>query len=785
MKKFLLVLFIITYSFFAHSDELMMRLKSYCSSESSFEEFSNRNEIIVRLYPRTGIRGQYIVLESAKGPYPTNFPVNIKDMNNEGMVDPGKTILAEIYWGIPKKTDNFSIIKIDPNNCFIKYDDKNIDEKIKNLEDLNELDKAAASFNFEKAEKLIQEKNFKNSKGKYSWYSFSIFSEYRGDLAIAMLDNGFPAEEGNEKSAIISAVLNSSIPLAEKAISLKGNVNFTYPYNGVTPLILAVMTSDLPMIRLLIKSGAKVKPGPPFNHNPLCYIGGMQNISGNVFRSHIKPSREIAEVLLNAGANPNEPCNAQNPQPPISVIGKDVFLDVVKLLIKHGLKVNQKDLGFGIESRTEVLLSQTGYQLVGQTKASYEEYQQQKNKDLPIHDQEQMARVVKNAIRFDDFDLFQKSINHSNIQTLLKVHPPVKKNSDYCISGIIAYAEPKYFKELIKIGLTSDVKCSEEYQENLFNYLVGNCRYDLINLIPQNELKGIKIDNKIISDFFRDIYSSDPDYQFKCMNLLSTLSQKKIPFEKQFALRKMLEAENTSLLDFSLNEKIFEDNLLFEAGQLYKNDKNLFPIDEESSSLSIPRSNRDYFLYRIIPITEKRASSPTFKLTPGVRYPLCGIHGEVGLFKRKVESYPLFFLPQCNKLTSSNMTHYELYEEKDGFLALIAITDNYYGEPPIMGSKYYLNPRSVTTPFYLTDGKHNLPLRLAGLSKVIIQNGQFSETGEEDICKSSKTPTIASGELSGIITNLPVDFDISKARILKNINQDISQICSNAVQANQ
>lgn len=778
MIKHLFVIFILTLSYHSLASDLMDRLSHYCSANLSEKEFLSKNEIVVSLYSRTSYQGQYIILDSVKGLYPVNYPVYIRDTNNKSMVDPGNTILTEIYWGVPKLPEDFSTVIVDPNNCLIKKKEQDIYSEMMIIEDWSDLDKATSSYDFQKAEKLIQEKKFKNNKGEYSWNSFAKLAHHRNDLALAMLDQGFPLEDDKHNSAIMDAIMASNLMLAEKAISLKGNVNYTYPYNGITALHLAVMTANLPMVKLLLKSGAKVQPHPPFNHNSLCYIGGMDKSTGKNLVSQVENSKEIAAALLKAGADPNASCNVKTPKGPLSFIDKNEFTEVIQLFIDHGLKLDPKDSYMGMDGQIRLLLGKIGLKLDSYTKASLDEFQQQKRQKLPLDNQEQLARIMKNAIAFDDFDLFSRVIEHLSLPAILTIHPPVKKFSDQCISQLIADADAKYYTSLQKKGLKISVNCSEgEYVSSVIENFLAYCRYELIEKIPEEELKQILIDKDKISNFFRETLYTIPDYQYRCMKTLSTLAKRKIPFEKQYALRRILEAKSTSLLDFALIENIFEPVILLEALKAYQNDAHLMPIENDQNSLSVSRAKRNYFTYVVTPLIADFNSAPSIKLNQKKRYPVCSLQGEASAYKRKIEPYPKFFIPDCQKLTSDNLVYYELYEEKDGFLALIAINEISDDDSPIMGSKYYVRPDNITTPFYLTDDKYKLPLSLGGLSKVVIQNGQYSEVGTEDICKRTKSPVIISGEVSGDIINLPVDFNVSKAKILSNLPQDDQHIC--------
>src|SRR5690606_34593247 len=74
----------------------------------------------------------------------------------------------------------------------------------------------------------------------------------------------------------------------------------------------------------------------PFNHNPLCFISGYDNITGKKLLSLVENSVELTKELLAKGVDPNAKCGTKSSITPLSYLSKDEYAKVVDLLLDNG-----------------------------------------------------------------------------------------------------------------------------------------------------------------------------------------------------------------------------------------------------------------------------------------------------------------------------------------------------------------------------------------------------------------------------------------------------------------
>ena len=97
---------------------------------------------------------------------------------------------------------------------------------------------------------------------------------------------------GRAEARLLTDVSDGNLEAVTKFLDNGGNVNLQ-DEPGMTPLHHAVNSNwkgtNLPMIKLLIERGADVKKVDDTHHTPL----------------HLARSKEAAQLLIDAGANPN------------------------------------------------------------------------------------------------------------------------------------------------------------------------------------------------------------------------------------------------------------------------------------------------------------------------------------------------------------------------------------------------------------------------------------------------------------------------------------------------
>src|SRR5690606_769705 len=520
--KLLSIIFAAFISILSFADSDLERLKYYCHSSISLDDFIKKNKIIIRVKNSSpGVN----IIDSLVGIYPTNFNLEVRDKENEILLESVKYDLHHIYWGHPEKLLKDNILRIDPQNCIFVSKTPNLLEEITKRMDINDLDHAASMYNFSLAEKLIKEKKFQNKKGEYSWSALSILAREREDLALAMLENGFPIEKDEWRSALVTAVSSSNLALAKKTISLNANVNYTYKNNGITPLLIAVMNSDIPMVRLLLENGANPKPIPPFNHNPICFINGYDNITGKKLLSLVKNSEELTQVLLSKGADPNAKCGNNSSITPLSYLSKSEYAKVVDLLLNHGATPIDYHPQAHIPIPIAQLLKRRGHKITSLQDKELKKYEEIKSsfvsKKSPNDDE--VISAVKNAIYFNDHKLFSEAIKLVKTESLFRIKESSPDIANRCITHLLTNADQEFFKGLQDRGISLTARCGSQYFfKSLIESFIESCRYDLIELIPDEALLSETLSRENIDNFFSDM-GSTADFRLNCLKTISNL----------------------------------------------------------------------------------------------------------------------------------------------------------------------------------------------------------------------------------------------------------------------
>lgn len=150
--------------------------------------------------------------------------------------------------------------------------------------------------------------------------------QYTIDHEIHELD-----EYGNTK--LMNAVMRNDYEDCKRLIWLGSDVNFVNESEKLcTALMLASYEGNLGIVKLLIKSGAKVNYKEAIYLNTALYwalLGGDVNC-------------EVVRVLCKKGAKVNQ--RRYDGETPIMVAMRKGSLKTVKILLAHGAKLTVKDL---------------------------------------------------------------------------------------------------------------------------------------------------------------------------------------------------------------------------------------------------------------------------------------------------------------------------------------------------------------------------------------------------------------------------------------------------------
>ena len=109
---------------------------------------------------------------------------------------------------------------------------------------------------------------------------------------------------------------------------------------GATPFLLASMSAHVPVMRLLLASGADPSLTTPDNMTPLLMAAGLGRVPGET-RSSEQMALEAVQLLLDLGADINEP-NAVG-DTPMHAAAYAANDEIVQYLLERGARLNDKN----------------------------------------------------------------------------------------------------------------------------------------------------------------------------------------------------------------------------------------------------------------------------------------------------------------------------------------------------------------------------------------------------------------------------------------------------------
>jgi ankyrin repeat protein len=151
-----------------------------------------------------------------------------------------------------------------------------------------------------------------------------------------------PIDYGDESiTPLMKAAWDGDRPIVEYLLSKGANVNFRSKESGGTALLNAVTQGDVEIVRALLAAKANVAVRNKFDFN--------------AFTSAVAAGkREIAELLLEAGAKPNEEVSGLTPLAFAASSGDE---EMMRFLVAHGADVNHKSAGIGQTALISAILA--------------------------------------------------------------------------------------------------------------------------------------------------------------------------------------------------------------------------------------------------------------------------------------------------------------------------------------------------------------------------------------------------------------------------------------------
>lgn len=756
------------------------------------KDFVKNNEDIIRVFMFAGgsSEGNYLLVDSLKKKYPINHQFQLEILGSDGLLLGQNEELIEVYWGI-SKVDYVKGIKVDPKNCLVADRFPEIQQELDALNNstAGPLELSLNRNNESEIREVILQKKMRNKKNEDDWNSFEELAKYRPGLAKLMIENGFPVYDASkDKSALMVSTWVSDLDLTRAILEKKPNIHYALKSNGLTPLIIAVGAGNVEIVKELIQAGFSARPMPPISQNPLCYLGGSRRIRGEKLISRLKDVTKIAKILLDAGADVNAVCNVKEVSTPFSTLDKPEFLAVLKLFLKSGLKLEKSYPKWTHSPQVTLYLSELGYDHDKEYLEKYRNYQTllASWKKSKSSDPKVIGPLLRHSIQSEDYENFVMIADYIKPNFVMEF--PREDNNKYndCSVAYLPVSNEKFAKYLFLNGFSSKLGCPSYSSGNSHSFLetfVEECRYDILVNVPENEIQGFALSTDKLDRLFTAWNFRRPDTDYDCMRTIKHLISSKARVDEIQVLRKVIELNLPNFTDYFLD--FLEVGTLQSALDLYKDDKALLPQNRDFEAKAVPKSSRDYLFQKIksrgiLPKIIVASQTPKAEFRTGVRYPICSTSGDAPAFKRKIETTPITAIPDCSKLTPENLRYFELYEIKDGFMAFIAIVDRYYGseDEVLLGSKIYVKPELIVTPYYLSDGKMHVPLRKAGLNKVEVSERMVREVGDENFCKGVKNPELVKtrGTFAAELV-LPPDFDLSRTKLISAFKGDRKKIC--------
>lgn len=197
------------------------------------------------------------------------------------------------------------------------------------------------------------------------------------------------------------------------------------------------------------------------------------------------------------------------------------------------------------------------------------------------------------------------------------------------------------------------------------------------------------------------------------------------------------------------------------------------------------KSSEPETLYKYDPSTvllneDPFISSKSLSFETGEAYSVCGRYGEVPMYDTidgPIHEMLNFCADVEASLLGSSIPKGKLFIINDGW-AVFEIESGPDVDDKIKPARIkFLKIEDISTPFVLTDGKNSIPLKYAGVTKVIVKPTGYQVEGSDDPCHGAIEPSIDRESESRSLTPFDKNFAHDKSILLQNTSNEITKHC--------
>ena len=164
----------------------------------------------------------------------------------------------------------------------------------------------------------------------------------------------------------------------------------------------------------------------------------------------------------------------------------------------------------------------------------------------------------------------------------------------------------------------------------------------------------------------------------------------------------------------------------------------------------------------------------------GETYPLCGRYGDVPLYdsiEGEISGHLVFCFYTKASLGGTNIFYGRILILDEEWMLVHFREGRDANDTLVPARAAYVKLKDLTTPFVLSDGFKTIPLKYAGLDKVIINPDGYEEFGEKDPCYGSIQPRLFFSSGARNLTSDDAFFDVDKLQLLQNTSIEITKHC--------
>jgi len=338
----------------------------------------------------------------------------------------------------------------------------------------------------------------------------------------------------DELSVLSFAVLSQDLRAARELLSIGADIN-SKDLNGDTPLIHAINSGNIEMVITLVNSRQSLEVSDADGYSPL-------------FFASIK-SEEIAEILLNYGAQINTPKNKANNL--ILALLQDGKIDIVKKFIERGFDINDS---YEPDKKTEFI------EEILKIDPKYMKFLLEKGLDLTMQvaQGDRTYSLCEYLLDLDeDYDQSNPEFSQNSRETMLENLKIIFLNhpQEFINPSLLKRIGEKKFKE------------NAEYFINLANFIIENQQDEeskrfaqaIIDKINCEQKKDLETQVLIVKNFsnYIEFFSKTVPRGLDEINLLefkessdnfSMKLELKADFEDIFLILKFFEAERRKII---------------------------------------------------------------------------------------------------------------------------------------------------------------------------------------------------------------------------------------------